>query len=65
MRLTIGMLEAMGLALQEVLAGEGFQGIHEHSKEQKELMRNADRASVWCAQQVQKRILKRDQTKGM
>jgi hypothetical protein len=54
-RLTIGMLEAMGCALDELLAGESPQGFNEDSDESAKVMENADKANLWVALQLQRR----------
>lgn len=55
MRLTVKMLEAMQCALCELLAGEVPQGVDEDSDEALQIMDNADKASMWVAQEIHRR----------
>jgi hypothetical protein len=51
-RLTRGMLDVMLMALNEVEAGEGFQGVPENSAEQRRLMNDLTRAQAWIYQEL-------------
>ena len=54
MRLTKGMLDSMSRALEEYLAGEGPMG-GESNAEILKIMRDAERATEWIAQEEARR----------
>jgi hypothetical protein len=53
------MLKAMMCALNELTAGEYPQGFSEDSAEAAKIMRDADKAAEWVAEQQYKREAKR------
>lgn len=61
MKLTVAMLDAIRIALSEIQAGEGPQGIY--GEEAIKVNENIDKAKEWVLDELERRSSKKKSTK--